>query len=111
MSSVVATKARPIAIFCIRSSYTFYPQAYPMEVGRRWAPLLVSFLCGAGAVFPQSQNLSGAVGKYCVPCHNARYAEANVVFDALDSTRPWASPDIWERVLRQLRARTMPPTD
>jgi hypothetical protein len=97
------------------------------------ALLVVSFLCGSGAMFPQShtvvanpsepsrsgQSRSGpspsdlavAVGKYCVACHNARIAESKVALDALDSGRPWAEADTWERVLRQLRARTMPPTE
>lgn len=69
----------------------------------------MTLLLGSGEVF--AQNLSDVVSKYCVACHNARYAEANVVFDSLDSERPWADADIWERVLRQLRARTMPPAD
>jgi hypothetical protein len=73
------------------------------------ALLWTSFLCGSGAAF--SQALSAAISTYCVPCHNARIAEAKIALDALDSGRPWAQADIWERVLRQLRARTMPPTE
>jgi hypothetical protein len=51
------------------------------------------------------------VRTYCVACHNGRIAEGKVALDALDSERPWAESDTWERVLRQLRARTMPPTE
>jgi hypothetical protein len=82
-----------------------------MKAGR--ALLLTSFLFSPTAVFPQSSssNLSSAVSAYCVPCHNARLAEAKISFDALDARRPWADADTWERVLRQLRARTMPPTE
>jgi hypothetical protein len=81
---------------------------------------VISFLCGSAAVFPQSHtvvanpsrlDLPAAISTYCVACHNARIAEGKVALDALDSARPWAEADTWERVLRQLRARTMPPTD
>ena len=70
--------------------------------------LWTAFLGGSGAAF--SQDLSTAIRTYCVPCHNARLAEARISLDSVDSGRPWAQPDVWERVLRQLRARTMPPT-
>ncbi len=69
---------------------------------------MVSFLCGSAA---SASGLSTVVSGYCVGCHNARLAEGKVALDALDSERPWAQADTWERVLRQLRARTMPPTD
>jgi hypothetical protein len=69
----------------------------------------IFFLCGSGAAF--SQALSTAISTYCVPCHNGRLAEAKIALDSLDSSRPWDHADTWERVLRQLRARTMPPTD
>ncbi len=82
------------------------------------ALLLVSALCNSPAAFSQSPaagaNPSGfpqAVVEYCVPCHNARIAEANIALDALDAERPWVEAETWERVLRQLRARTMPPTE
>ena len=74
------------------------------------AVLWIWFLCGSGAVFPQGQT-SVAISTYCVPCHNSRLAEAKVALDTLDPGRPWIQSDVWERVLRQLRARTMPPTE
>jgi hypothetical protein len=61
------------------------------------------FCCGAVTANPLTQ--------YCLPCHNSRLAEARISFDSLDSERPWTQADTWERVLRQLRARTMPPAD
>jgi hypothetical protein len=76
-----------------------------------WTLLCVPFLCASGTAFAQSQTPSEAISANCVPCHNARLAEAKIALDSLDSSRPWDHADIWERVLRQLRARTMPPTD
>jgi hypothetical protein len=88
-------------------------QAYHIEMGARreaGAWLVITFLCGSAPLFPQS-GTAGVVSRYCVACHNARIAEGKVALHALDPERPWAEADTWERVLRQLRARTMPPTD
>jgi hypothetical protein len=74
------------------------------------ARLAVSFLWGSAAVFAQTA-LSTAVNTYCIPCHNPRLSEAKVQLDGLHAQRPWTDADTWERVLRQLRARTMPPAD
>jgi Protein of unknown function (DUF1592)/Protein of unknown function (DUF1588)/Protein of unknown function (DUF1585)/Planctomycete cytochrome C len=72
--------------------------------------LIAPFLWSSAAVFAQTA-LSTAVGTYCVTCHNPRLAEAKVELDGVRAQRPWEQADLWERVLRQLRARTMPPAD
>jgi Protein of unknown function (DUF1592)/Protein of unknown function (DUF1588)/Protein of unknown function (DUF1585) len=76
--------------------------------------LAISFLWSARAALAQNSapaGLAASVKTYCVPCHNARLTEAKIALDALDAHKPWADADTWERVLRQLRARTMPPSD
>ncbi|MBZ5580438.1 MAG: DUF1592 domain-containing protein [Acidobacteriia bacterium] len=77
------------------------------------ALLAISLGCASGVVLAQSRpaTLSAVVGRYCLSCHNSRLAEGSVSFDALDAEHPWAEAEAWERVLRQLRAGTMPPTD
>jgi hypothetical protein len=72
--------------------------------------LAVSFLLSSAAVFAQTA-LSTAVNAYCIPCHNPRLSESKVQLDGLHAQRPWTDPGLWERVLRQLLARTMPPAD
>src|SRR5580658_1244309 len=72
------------------------------------------FLWGGGPVLAQtalSNPLAAAVGTYCIACHNPGLAEAKVQLDARHAQRPGADAELWERVLRQLRARTMPPAD
>jgi Protein of unknown function (DUF1592)/Protein of unknown function (DUF1588)/Protein of unknown function (DUF1585)/Protein of unknown function (DUF1587)/Protein of unknown function (DUF1595)/Planctomycete cytochrome C len=46
---------------------------------------------------------------YCVPCHNQRLKTAGLMLDTADVTSPHANPEIWERVIARLRARSMPP--
>ena len=53
--------------------------------------------------------LPAAVGTYCLPCHNPRLAEHSIQLDPVKAREPWADRATFERVLRQLRARAMPP--
>jgi hypothetical protein len=48
---------------------------------------------------------SAIVNTYCVSCHSGR----GLSLDTLDANQPSGDPETWERVVRQLRARTMPP--
>ena len=50
-----------------------------------------------------------AITQYCVTCHNDRLKTAGLVLDPAGVTHPGDDAETWERVLRQLRAGTMPP--
>ncbi|HKE84405.1 MAG TPA: DUF1592 domain-containing protein [Vicinamibacterales bacterium] len=50
-----------------------------------------------------------AIDRYCVTCHNQRTKASGLALDTVDPSRPDAAPDVWERVVRKLRTRTMPP--
>ncbi len=58
-------------------------------------------------------NLAQTVRQYCGTCHNARgKSEATatgVVLDAPDLTTVSEHPEMWEKVVRRLRAGSMPP--
>ena len=47
--------------------------------------------------------------RYCVTCHNDRLRTAGLTLDALDAGRVGAHAATWEKVVRKLRARAMPP--
>ncbi|MBI2689616.1 MAG: DUF1592 domain-containing protein [Acidobacteria bacterium] len=47
------------------------------------------------------------IAKYCAGCHSAAAKAGNLVFETAGT--PADHPEIWERVLRRLRGRTMPP--
>ena len=46
---------------------------------------------------------------YCASCHSGHAPPGGLSLDQLDASRPSEAPEAWERVVRQLRARTMPP--
>src|ERR1051326_9594097 len=47
--------------------------------------------------------------QYCVTCHNDRLKRANLSLEKLDLTRMADNPQLWEKVVRKLRAGVMPP--
>jgi mono/diheme cytochrome c family protein len=50
-----------------------------------------------------------AISKYCVTCHSERLKTAGLVLDPTGVAHPGDQSETWEKVLRQLRAGTMPP--
>src|SRR5262249_41856589 len=90
-------------------------------VGRvsRWT---VGFAVGAalraGCVTagpPQSASAATSIAprpvldKYCVTCHNQRLKTAGLTLDTIDAANIPAAADTWEKVIRKLRAGSMPP--
>ena len=49
------------------------------------------------------------VARYCVACHNDRLRTANLQLDTIDIEHVGVDPEVWEKVVRKLRARSMPP--
>ena len=49
------------------------------------------------------------VDKYCVTCHNERLRTAGLVLDKSDIDHPGSKAEVWEKVLRKLREKEMPP--
>src|SRR6185369_12467765 len=49
------------------------------------------------------------VDKYCVTCHNQKTKTAGLSLEAADFVRPSNTADVWEKVIRKVRAEMMPP--
>ena len=47
--------------------------------------------------------------RYCVSCHNSRAKAGGLALDTADVTRVGADPATWEKVVRKVRGRMMPP--
>jgi hypothetical protein len=47
--------------------------------------------------------------RYCVTCHNDRVKTANLSLQGMDLSRVADQAELWERVIRKLRAGVMPP--
>src|SRR5262245_59359087 len=47
--------------------------------------------------------------QYCVTCHNDKTKKTNLTLEKLDLTTAGEHPELWEKVVRKLRAGVMPP--
>jgi mono/diheme cytochrome c family protein len=56
-----------------------------------------------------AQQARQTLDTYCVGCHNSRTRAGGVAFDALDVNALHEHADVWEKAVRKLRGRLMPP--
>ncbi len=49
------------------------------------------------------------IGTYCLGCHNQRLKSGGLLLEGIDPGRVETAPDVWEKVIRKLRAGAMPP--
>jgi len=49
------------------------------------------------------------LNQYCVTCHNERLKTADLMLDQMDVASVSAGAEVWEKVVRKLRSRAMPP--
>ena len=48
--------------------------------------------------------------QYCLTCHSDKAQTGGLTLESLDIDHPEANPEVWEKVIRKLRAGMMPPT-
>ena len=90
----------------------------------RWADCIISFISGLavvgglvclGAPQPQSKTVpapspEGAVmARYCVGCHSSKAKAGGLDLASISADNVSQHPEVWEKVVRKLRARYMPP--
>jgi hypothetical protein len=74
--------------------------------------VVVSAAWGYGqAPRPQSPapNQRAFLDQYCIGCHNERAKTAGLMLDKMDVTQVAQNAEVWEKVVRKLRAGMMPP--
>ena len=64
----------------------------------------------ATAAVPSTPDGARAMlDRYCVTCHNPRLKTGELVLEGLSVHDAAGSPEIWEKVIRKVRAGVMPP--
>ena len=63
----------------------------------------------AGPTAARNADAGATLTQYCVTCHNERLKTGGLVIDPASAAAPEASPEMWEKVVRKLRAQSMPP--
>jgi len=57
----------------------------------------------------EPESVRAVLTEYCVECHNDRLKTAALALDTFDLAKIAANPEVWEKVVRKLRGRMMPP--
>jgi mono/diheme cytochrome c family protein len=65
----------------------------------------------ASAPAISAEKSRALLDQYCVTCHNDRLKTANLSLQGLDLARVPDHAELWEKVIRKLRAGVMPPPD
>ncbi len=75
--------------------------------------LLVASTLGAAAQTPTATpkllDHQAVLARYCVTCHNDRLKTAGLMLDKMDLSNIPAGAEVWEKVIRKVRAGMMPP--
>src|SRR5262245_32908664 len=91
---------------------------------RKPVPAMIAGMCFAALVStglegtpPASQSPADSrpaiyrqtLDRYCIPCHNEKLKTAGMIIDKIDLAHVAESAPVWEKVVRKLRGRQMPP--
>jgi mono/diheme cytochrome c family protein len=63
------------------------------------------------AVVSSAADADAALERYCADCHNAAEFSGGFSVTDLNPAAVHENPELWERIVRKLRTRTMPPQD
>ncbi|MEE2778074.1 MAG: DUF1592 domain-containing protein [Acidobacteriota bacterium] len=84
--------------------------SYPRAV---FAAAFCGLICAAGAQAakraPKAAPHNELVTQYCLGCHSDRLKTADLALESLNGSPVADHPEVWEKVVRKLRARQMPP--
>ena len=89
-------------IACLAASVAYLVAAVTLRAGGPQQP-------PASVPSVTASPLRATLDRYCVTCHNAGVTAGGLVLAGLDVARPASDGATWEKVVRKLRGRMMPP--
>jgi len=69
----------------------------------------VSWLVFSSLGIAQPVSPRAAIDRYCSTCHSDEIKAGGLSLNNLNPDDPGANPQVWEKVIRKLRVRYMPP--
>ena len=93
--------SRPV--MCIRCSMPF------LLVAGGWIGMGEAQQQSARPSSPAVSPVRAVVKQYCVRCHNSEAKKGGLALDTISSQDVNRHPEVWEKAVRKLRARQMPP--
>ncbi len=99
------TSARPWLVYGTAGlAALFLSAAHPEAAESQQQPAVASAQSVSGPT-------AGLIDQYCVRCHNTQRNTGGLALDAIDAGNVGDNVEIWEKAVRKLRARAMPPAD
>jgi mono/diheme cytochrome c family protein len=100
------SRARSLAVLVAAGiAVTWATVGYPQAVAVAQAPGIAQ----AKSAAPAAASTRAMLDRYCVSCHNEKLKTAGLVLDAAALTNLTKDGELWEKVIRKLRAGAMPP--
>jgi hypothetical protein len=112
------------AIFHYAVEKQIHVRQFPVGTGLRmtWSVCSMPVLLVAGAAIgahpqaalassPVSSPVSAMVNQYCAGCHDSEMKKGGLDLDSIRLEDATLHPEVWEKVVRKLRARQMPPME
>ena len=99
------TSARPLLAYSTAGLVTLSFSAAHLGAAQPQQPSPVA------AAQSVSDDPSGLIDEYCVRCHNERRNAGELALDVIDVRDVGQNVEVWEKAVRKLRARAMPPAD
>ena len=98
-------------LLCPTACCAVFLAAAVLRAGGSEDPPLREQIAAAGlqARVPVATTDRAVLDRYCVTCHNSRTRTGGLALDTLDVTRVAADAETWEKVVRKIRGRMMPP--
>jgi hypothetical protein len=75
----------------------------------RTARCILAALAASVCLPAHAQQSRAILDRYCTTCHNSQLKTAGLILDSTLGDNPADHPEIWEKVVRRLRVRSMPP--
>ena len=72
-------------------------------------PLLTAKAQTSSSASGTPASYKAVATRYCVVCYNERLKTAGLLLDKMDFAKVSEGPEVWEKVVRKLRTRGMPP--
>lgn len=88
-----------------------FPTASEYDLSASWLKKQLSDIGGDHHPETAISSKLGVINKYCISCHNADEKEGGMNFETVRSEEILENTDVWERVIKKLESRQMPPTD
>src|SRR5262245_29657445 len=103
-----------LLVGCMMAAFTALTYAEtkvtsPRQASPTAAPAAAPQRAATAASPPSAATERALLDQYCVTCHNDKTKRANLTLEKLDLTTAGDHPELWERVVRKLRAGVMPP--